>query len=80
VIPDPNESDDRALLEQARQRAGRLLDGVTSDVESLRGAGSESAYADGAALCEQLADAARELIAHLDSELPPNPAPESPHQ
>ena len=76
-----NEESDKLLLEQARQRAGRLLDGVTSDLESLRAVGSDAAYADGAALCDEVADAARQLLAHLDAEIGrhlPNPATEGP--
>ena len=78
--------DERLLLEQARDRAGRLMDGVTSDLESLRAAGSEAAYFDGAALCEDLAEATRQLIAELGDAAAaaaagqphPNPTDESP--
>ena len=75
-----NNESDRQLLEQARDRAGRLLDGVTSDLEALRAAGSDAVYADGAALCDEVAEAARQLLAHLDAEIaqPPNPATEGP--
>lgn len=64
---------DRFLLQQARERALALLNSVDDDLNSLRAGDAHSKYIDGAALCEQVADAARELMARLDAELQRDP-------
>lgn len=61
----PADSDDQ-LLQQARGRTRSLLDAVGGDLDALRDAASDAAYADGAAVCEEVAEAVRQLMAQLD--------------
>jgi predicted LPLAT superfamily acyltransferase len=63
------DASDRTLIEQARDRARLLLGGVGGDLDALRAAASDAAYADGAAVCEEVAQAVAQLIEHLDVEL-----------
>jgi hypothetical protein len=60
------EGSDEILIEQARDRARLLLGAVGGDLDALRAAASDAAYADGAALCEEIAEATRQVIAQLD--------------
>ena len=78
-----DDSSEQLLLEQARDRAGLLLGAVGGDLDALRAAASDAAYADGAAVCEEVAQAVAQLIEQLDAEpaavLPEiNPASENP--
>jgi hypothetical protein len=61
---------DHVLLEQARVHAGRLLGEVSQDLDALRDAASEAVYAEGAALCEEVGEATRELQARIEAEFP----------
>lgn len=74
-----SDSDDEAMLRQARDRAEKVLNTVGGDLDSLRAAGSDANYADGAALCEQVAEATRQLMAQLDADLRQAQS-NSPHQ
>ena len=74
---------DRILIEQARDRARLLLDAVGGDLDALRAAASDAAYADGVAVCEEVAQAVSQLLEQLDAEPPVvtpkiNPATENP--
>ena len=78
-----DDSSDLLLLEQARDRARLLRGAVGGDLDALRAAASDAAYADGAAVCEEVAQAVAQLIEQLDAEpgvvLPEmNPASENP--
>jgi hypothetical protein len=74
---------DRMLIEQARDRARLLQDAVGGDLDALRAAASDAAYADGAAVCEEVAQAVAHFLEQLDAEPPVvipeiNPATENP--
>jgi hypothetical protein len=61
-------SDDR-VIQQARERAMGLLSAVGGDLDALRAAASDARYAEGAALCDEIADATRQLMAQLGADL-----------
>ena len=65
----PADESEQLLIEQARDRARLLLGAVGGDLDALRAAASDAAYADGAALCEEIAGSAREILDQLDAEL-----------
>jgi hypothetical protein len=56
---------DEALLSQARDRAQHLVESLTSDRVSLEGA----SWAGGAAVCEEAAEAARQVMRQIETEL-----------
>ena len=75
----PGDSDE-LMLQQARERARGLLHAVGGDLDALRAAASESAYAEGAALCQDVAEATRQLLAQLEADaVHPTSPSETPH-
>lgn len=64
-----NDLSDEHVLEHARDRAQSLSNAVGGDLDALRAAASDAAYAQGASLCEEVADATRQLMAQLDADL-----------
>jgi hypothetical protein len=59
----PADDSDLLLIEQACERGRVLLDAVGQDARALR---ADAEFADGASLCDAVADAIRQLITELD--------------